>query len=639
MGRNPSMAVSTSLSAQRSHPSLLSRVKWGPLGRLAKRELLNREVHAPVVSAYRWWARRPHCVMGAILDAAVDKYGDGLTVADPFSGGGTVTFEAARRGLKAYAQDLYPWPARGLASALQSCDSAVLAASAQALLCVLAPLRAAYRNAEGAELSHILRVRSARCVACERRFYQFPHPLVSVASRSTTERHAYFGCYACGTLSKRLHRIAKFSCDACRMRWSATEPLVGCVSCSSTRLVPTGWHAVLVQELQFDKGRWKAALRRVRKDDPVDAKSASEGADALISLIPPGKETKRLVDNELARWGDLYTQRQVDVLIAAISAIKTFDVPVAVKDRLAFSVLGASEMAAFLSRWDRLHLKSFEAMANHRYAQTTLAVETNLLSPVGRGTLPRRLQTATVTLRWLIESCSAPPKVISTTPGRRGRKRTDWDVLIASGSSTKQALRDASVSVVVTDPPYCDDVQYGELARLFHTWLHLYDPTLTFDERHEAVPNSVRGTSIDDYENTIAACLIESRRTLKDDGTLVLTFHNKKLRAWKALAGAICKSGFYVKALAVVRAENGADHCKRNVSAMLHDLVIECEPMTRRAAPRAKLEFKPRTLPEFNLAAMGLALAECARVGSSAKLQASYEQHLARWTTGKRLVE
>lgn len=577
--------------------------------------------------------------MGAIIDAAVDKYGDNLTIADPFSGGGTVTFEAARRGLKAYAQDLFPWPARGLASALQSCDPAVLANAAESVLAVLAPLRAAYRNAAGDELSHILRVRSARCVDCSKQFYQFPHPMVSVASRSTTEHHAYFGCYTCGTAIKRLRGVATFTCDGCDTRWSATDPLVGCVACSSSRVTATGWHAVLVQELVRVKGHWKAVLRPVREDDPTHAETASKGVAALTQLIPPGKETKRLLDNQFARWGDLYTQRQAEALATALSTIKELNVSVAIKDRLAFSALGAAEMAAFLSRWDRLHLKSFEAMANHRYTQTTLAVETNLLSPVGRGTLPRRLAAASATLHWLIESCSSPPKVVSTTPGRRGRKQTDWDILIASGSSTRQVLRDASVSVVVTDPPYCDDVQYGELARLFHTWLKVYDPALTFDERHEAVPNSVRGISLADYENTIAACLAESRRTLKEDGTLVLTFHNKKLRAWKALTGAICKSGFLVKALAVVRAENGADHCKRNVRAMLHDLVLECTPVTRGSVPRVKLEFQPKTLPEFNLAAIGLALADCAKAGSPAKLHSFYEQHLSRWTNGRRLIE
>ena len=95
--------------------------------------------------------------------------------------------------------------------------------------------------------------------------------------------------------------------------------------------------------------------------------------------------------------------------------------------------------------------------------------------------------------------------------------------MITKGSSTQQILRDDSVAVVLTDPPYCDDVQYGELARLFHRWLRVYERTNGFDERYEAVPNSTRGISIADYEDAIAECLTESRRTLRKDGTLVLT--------------------------------------------------------------------------------------------------------------------
>ncbi|GEM_PF-1042286 len=666
--------MTASDSRQNTDPSLLSRVNWRQLGGIAQRELKNREDHAPVVSAYRWWARRPHSVMGALLDAAVDRYGDELTVSDPFSGGGTVTFEAARRGLKAYAQDLYPWPARGLASALQACDPHLLADSAQTILATLDPLRAAYRNTDGAELSHVLRVRSARCLDCSSDVYQFPHPLVSLTTRSLSERHAWFGCYACGTVSKRLRGIGTFGCGACGTRWSATKPMARCAHCASEHVAPSGWHAVLVQELVPEKRHWKAVLRPVHEADPIEDKTATGSAWALTEAIAKGRETKRLLDNGFTRWGDLYTQRQADVLVGALQAIKQLDAPIAVKDRLAFGVLGASEMPAFLSRWDRFALKPFEGMANHRYSVSTLAVEANLLSPVGRGTLPRRLDTAKVTLEWLIESCSAPPKVVSTTPGRRGRKRTDWDIMIATGSSTRQALRDSSVSVVVTDPPYFEDVQYGELARLFHAWLRVYDPALSFDEGQEAVVNPPRGLSVADYENTIAACLRECRRTLKKDGTLVLTFHNKNMSAWRALAGALFKAGFAVKALAVVRAENGGDHCKRNVNAMLHDLVLECIPLPGKAwassvsaqspkqtgnrtrpasvgpakpvftsaarkALSVRLEFTPKSPDEKNLAAIGLALAECVQAGDTTQLRTLYAQHLARWTTDKRLIE
>jgi adenine-specific DNA methylase len=195
------------------------------------------------------------------------------------------------------------------------------------------------------------------------------------------------------------------------------------------------------------------------------------------------------------------------------------------------------------------------------------------------------------------------------------------------------------VNVVVTDPPYFDDVQYGELARLFHVWLRVYDPSVVVDESAEAVPNSTRGTSTQDYEATIAACLAESRRTLKATGRLILTFHNKKVVAWRALAGAIATAGLKVTALAAVLAENRADHCKRSVNAMLHDLVIECAPLSTAQLPALSVEFVPKSVAEKNLAAMGLALADCVAARNSADLGVGYRAHLERLGVRKRLID
>lgn len=286
-------------------------------------------------------------------------------------------------------------------------------------------------------------------------------------------------------------------------------------------------------------------------------------------------------------------------------------------------------MPALLSRWDRFHLKPFEGMANHRYTPTPLCVEANLLSPVGRGTLVKRLEKVALGHEWLFQDRASLPKVVSSTTSRRGRMHSDWDVLVTTGSSSKQLLPDRSVNVVLTDRPYFDDVQYGELARLFQAWLRTYDLAVAVDESQEAVPNSVRGTSADDYQQTIAACLRESRRTLARDGALVLTFHNKRLVAWKALAGAIAQAGFHVRALAVVKAENDSDHCKRNVQAMLHDLVIECA-IAELHSPEVRLEFAARSPEEKNLAAIGLALAACVAAGDSSALRQTYLEQLER---------
>lgn len=617
--------------------SLLARINWRAVGVRTAKELRNREIHAPVISTYRWWARRPHSVMGALLDAAVEQFGPDLVVSDPFSGGGTVTFEAARRGLKAYAQDLYPWPARGLAAALGLCGQKELAAAAQHILSLLAHHRDAYKTASGSELSHILRVRVAECQACNKNTYEFPYVLASVASRSVHDKSAYYGCRACGHVTLRQRSVQLFSCEGCGKRWAVSSELAGCAHCCHDKTRPVGWYAVLVQELAWVQGQLRAVLRPVRDGDPVGFSLAVSLHPALTKEIPRGLETKRLLDNGLTTWGDLYTQRQAAVLIDGLQAVASLDCALPVRDRLAFTLLGAAELPAFLSRWDRFNLKPFEAMANHRYTQTTLTVESNLLSPVGRGTIPRRFEVSVAAIDWLVQSRERPPKVVATVASKRGRKRTDWDVLVTTGSSVKQALRSNSVNVVLTDPPYFDDVQYGELARLFHLWLSVYDPGVVVDEAAEAVPNSIRGTSAADYEAIIAACLRESLRTLKPDGKLILTFHNKKVAAWRALAGAITSAGLRVSALAAVLAENQADHCKRYVNAMLHDLVIECMPASDEPCATL-LEFVPRSIAEKNLAAMGLALAESVNAADASSLSVRYIRRLSELGVTKRLI-
>jgi adenine-specific DNA methylase len=119
-------------------------------------------------------------------------------------------------------------------------------------------------------------------------------------------------------------------------------------------------------------------------------------------------------------------------------------------------------------------------------------------------------------------------------------------------------------------------VQYGELAQLFHMWMAVSMQTPVPNERAEAVPNAVRGTNTKNYEDLVAECFAESRRTLQRDGRLVLTFHNNDLNAWAALANALARARFVVVGLAAVRAENPMDHSKRGKRVFLCDLAIEC---------------------------------------------------------------
>lgn len=624
-----------------ANSALVAAINWSQISRTAAREVVNREKHAPAVSAFRWWARRPHSVMGALLDVAVNRFGPEMLVADPFSGGGTVAFEASRRGLRTYAQDLYPWPTYGLATALAWVDEKAFETASADLLRNLEPYAALYRRADGRVVSHVLRVRRVRCASCSTDFIDLPTPMLSLRSRATAEKYAFFCCAACGSISERPRDSKRFRCGACGLSQSGIGASSCCPHCDEPRRHterrndPSQWLPALVSEVCSLDGQTRTRLRRVEPGDPVDAHATSAPV-ALRDGIPPGQETNRLLAAGFTRWSDLYSGRQIEILCASLRLSKKVDVDAAIRDRLALAVLGAAEMPAFISRWDRFNLKPFEGMANHRYACTAVAVECNPLSPIGRGTLPRRLANARKALQWL-NSDRAPRSIATRNTSTRGRRPERWDVLVATGSSEHQALPDNSVSLVLTDPPYHDDVQYGELSRLFHAWLRVYRPVGPVREDLEAVPNPYRKQGKAAFGRTIAACLKESHRTLRRNGVLLLTFHNKEIAAWEGLATALHAAGFAVKALAVVHAENGGDHCKRNVNAMLHDLVIEC--VKRSAHTRTPvLAFKLDSSARKNLAAIGLALADAVQSGRTELLRDNYLKHLQAMGGRKRLI-
>src|SRR5262249_23371227 len=143
-----------------------------------------------------------------------------------FSGGGTVAFEAARRGLRVYAQDLYPWPSLGLAASLTCANLHEFSRARACLTERLDPLRNLYRRQDEApprEITHVIRVRIALCLHCQSRIYVFRDPLISVASRGVAENQAFYGCSACGTVSRERRGVEFFSCEVCRCRWRANE--------------------------------------------------------------------------------------------------------------------------------------------------------------------------------------------------------------------------------------------------------------------------------------------------------------------------------------------------------------------------------------------------------------------------------
>ena len=168
-----------------------------------------------------------------------------------------------------------------------------------------------------------------------------------------------------------------------------------------------GWRKKVVLDLPTKGDRETADLL-----DP-------ELPESLMHVIPPGIETSRLTNAGFKTWGDLYPARQLHVLLSAAKKLVECEFPDAIRDRLALCVVGTAEMPGHLCRWDRFHPKVFEALSNHRYSFDGLVVEPNPLSPLGRGSLYRRIESSVRAAEWLAENHAVDSVVVYKHDGAR----------------------------------------------------------------------------------------------------------------------------------------------------------------------------------------------------------------------------
>jgi len=116
-------------------------------------------------------------------------------------------------------------------------------------------------------------------------------------------------------------------------------------------------------------------------------------------------------------------------------------------------------------------------------------------------------------------------------------------------------VSEAKVDLVVTDPPYADNVNYSEVSDFFYVWLRLLlaDRYATFAPEHtpkaeEIIAQETRGRSMDDFERGLTDVFKESGKVLADDGLLIFTFHHEKNDAWETVLESVMNAGFMVEA-------------------------------------------------------------------------------------------
>lgn len=602
------MNAVTNMPEQTTILSVLRHIDVEALRAATRRETRSRQRHLPPVSVYRWWARRTETVTGAIVDAVNADLPGRLLIADPFAGGGVIALATLLRGHQTYAQDVNPWATRSLATTLRLPQPADLEGAGQRLHdCVADVLRRAYATSlvDGtpAEISHTIRVAKGRCPSCGRVLKLFPAATVSLVTR--IDRGGTTGYVVCPQGHMSLTSATKRStCGICgrfvnpQARYTSGR-VARCSRCPWTGKICDArggdgfdWEIVLVE-------RVAAGCREISPPSEEELAIAENSRWSPARELPeilPGIETRVLLRHGMRSWNDLYPPRQrviIESLLSAIQGATEGDESVA--HALEAAIIGSTEMAGFVSRWDARYLKAYEAMANHRFNFTTLAAEPNVwgVPGSGRGTVSRRLKHLARAASWLQERIGRPLAVagVSSATDRQTPISPMTDACIVAGSSQRLTVPTGALDAVITDPPYHDDVQYGELSDLFRAWACEITGPLSGDAIVRRLPGSA---DTEAYKCLLTGIFTEIHRALRQDGHFVLSYANRDPRAWMALFTALEASGFQAAGYTVVHSENEADGAKVGRRACILDLLIDLIPATELPVQH----YEPATEPE-----------------------------------------
>jgi adenine-specific DNA methylase len=290
--------------------------------------------------------------------------------------------------------------------------------------------------------------------------------------------------------------------------------------------------------------------------------------------IPGGDKTDALLNYNYERFDELFTERHLLTFgLLFQKAWQTRDREFENADSqniaefLITAVSNALNYSNRLTRWrPRLH-HSTDIFVRHAYIPRVQPVEPNPLSTKGNLASVQNFADKVVEAK---KYCQRPfEKVKNRKKGKVEQFYVDTEDITedrVAGLNCKTSERmdeeDESVDLVITDPPYYDNVQYSELSDYFYVWLRecLQDEYEEFQPKlvpkaREIVANNSANKDEEFFVESLANVFSECHRVLKQDGEMVFTYHHNENEAWSVILEALIRSGFTITGAYPVQSE------------------------------------------------------------------------------------
>ncbi|GAB4581736.1 MAG: hypothetical protein Fur0022_44860 [Anaerolineales bacterium] len=595
---------------------------------IAERESWRKEIYRPIYHVHKWWAKRLGSVFRGILLGSVlgseakledafyhlQEYPEAI-VFDPFMGSGTTIGEASKLGMTAFGRDINPIAAETVRVALSPVNRKQLnMAFHQLSATVGVKIRELYRakdeNGAPCEVLYYFWVKQTTCPDCQGNVDLFSSYVFAKNAAPQKKPEIQILCPSCGDIFQALNHQKHVTCPHCQMNFDPHQGQVKganarCKTCDhvfslvgsmrSTFNPPAHrLYAKLVLTAQGEKKYLPATDEDLAAYFQCKEQLRTEEAQGLIRLpqttLVDGYNTRQAMAYNYRTWRDFFNARQLLTLGWLHEAIMKLPEN-AERDALLLLFSGTLEFNNLFATYKGEGTGAVRHLFSHHILKPErMPIEANVwgtpkssgaFSGLFKSRLLRALDYREAPFEAGLNShhkVFGVSKKIGTQPLRTWGCFEPGTIALSCGDSASSGLPDQSVDLIVTAPPFFDNVHYSELADFFYAW-QIIHPRGFIDEKQLTTRQDceVQDTEPNHFSLKLRHVFEECKRILKENGLLVFTYHHSHPEGWIALVNAIYGAQFAIVQAHPVRAELAVGTPKSQTRELiLIDAIIVC---------------------------------------------------------------
>lgn len=594
--------------------------KHFPIKKISELALKEGNSKRPVYQIHKWWARRlSSIVRGLIIGTSLNEKDteedfwkafysknslNEYTIMDIFMGGGSSLVEAKKMGAKTIGIDIDPMACFVTRKELEKVNLDELKKVYTRIENKLAKkIRNLYTTKVDGNIENVINyfwVYNVNCPECSENFNVHPHYKLY-----STNKEQGIVCKSCGKVDIIDIKNKINSCKKCGVKTHIEESTFQrgkctCPTCKNKFLLKDyikGNRNLKLFAIEYEKNG-KRFYKETTEDDNLNYKKINKEFKSIESnlKIPTTKisisneKDKRPLTHGYKYYKELFNNRQLlslGLILVEIEKIKNDNIKswflLAFSDSLASNNMLCSY--AFGYR------KLTPLFGIHAYTVPARPVENNVWGTggLGRGSFEKTFNKmlksksycnnpyeVTISNNKTKKVCTGEfiESIVTSNPEKFYNSQAD-SLILNQSSEKLDNIRNKSVNLILTDPPYYDNLHYSHLADFYYQWLD----GLISSNNTNAIKNSLfaQNDLIDTYsvfKNRLTNIFKEANKKLTDNGMMVFSYHHNKENAWKAIGESLKDSGFVITKVFPIRSEGQSAYHSSSQTIKWDSIVI-----------------------------------------------------------------